>query len=822
MKKKIIFITISIFLVILILFSSTYALLFKTDETDKQSYTTGILSITSEAIGNSVTLNNSLPMSDSDGENSTPYIFRITNTGNLSYKFNVMLLSTTTDNQIGSEYIKLKVNDNTIVKLNSLTNGVILSDITLKPTEYIDVTLRVWLDINTPNTEIGKTYNAKITTEGQAVYTNKDYAKETLTRLGLTENDTVLTTFTNTSKNDGTTGIYKAEDDLGESYYFRGNVTNNYVKFAGFYWRIIRINGDGSIRMIYDGTSAHANNEASTDRQIGTSAYNTNYNDNAYVGYKFGTAGSSTYEATHANTNDSTIKTYLDNWYNSNIKGTTDEQYVADAIYCNDRTRVTDSTQMSALNSIFGLTATGEGYGTKGTYYGFLNRTLGNFTTAMPSLKCEQLDDKFTKSSSLGNGKLDNPIGLITLDEMVYAGSYLYMDDTYINDETYLYNGSNWYWSMSPFDFNYGHARVGHGSQGAFSGGYFVNDDGAVRPVISLSSEAISDGTGTKDDPFKINHAKNTLTQLELTESTGTPNFSKTSCSSGCEESTVGIYKTEDDLGTSYYFRGDVSNNYVYFANKYWRIIRINGDGTIRMIYDGTSAHDNGESSTDRQISTSAFNSSTNDNANIGYMYGTVGSSTYETTHSNTNDSTIKKVLDTWYTSNIKGTTNEQYVVDAIYCNDRELQSGTGTGDDETYYKAYNRNYTNKTPTLKCKQVNDRFTRETTVSGVIGNGALTYPIGLITVDEAAYAGGLYYQSDGSANNSKYYLYTGNYYWTMSPFGFFVGGAIVGRVDEGAINGYYVGDNIAVRAVLSLSSGALSSGTGTKTDPFKIG
>ena len=171
MKKKIIFITISIFLVILILFSSTYALLFKTDETDKQSYTTGILSITSEAIGNSVTLNNSLPMSDSDGENSTPYIFRITNTGNLSYKFNVMLLSTTTDNQIGSEYLKLKVNDNTIVKLNSLTNGVILSDITLKPEEYIDVTLRVWLDENTPNTEIGKTFNAKITTEGQAVYT---------------------------------------------------------------------------------------------------------------------------------------------------------------------------------------------------------------------------------------------------------------------------------------------------------------------------------------------------------------------------------------------------------------------------------------------------------------------------------------------------------------------------------------------------------------------------------------------------------------------------------------------------------------------------
>ena len=134
MKKKILFLIISIFLVILILFSSSYALLFKVDETDKQSYKTGILDITSESLSGSVTINNQLPISDSDGENSTPYIFRITNKGNLSYKFNIMLLSTTTDNQIEAQYIKLKVNDNETVTLNSLTNGVILSDITLKPT----------------------------------------------------------------------------------------------------------------------------------------------------------------------------------------------------------------------------------------------------------------------------------------------------------------------------------------------------------------------------------------------------------------------------------------------------------------------------------------------------------------------------------------------------------------------------------------------------------------------------------------------------------------------------------------------------------------
>ena len=173
MKKRILLI-ISIFVVVLILFSSSYALLFKSNQTDKQEYTTGMLEITSETLSGSVTLNNPLPMSDSDGANTTPYVFRITNTGNLTYKFNIMLLSTTTDNQISSNYIKLKVNTDTPVKLNSLTDGVILSNITLKPGKSIDVTLRVWLSEDTPNTEIGKTFNAKITTEGEAIYVSSD------------------------------------------------------------------------------------------------------------------------------------------------------------------------------------------------------------------------------------------------------------------------------------------------------------------------------------------------------------------------------------------------------------------------------------------------------------------------------------------------------------------------------------------------------------------------------------------------------------------------------------------------------------------------
>ena len=112
-------------------------------------------------------------------------------------------------------------------------------------------------------------------------------------------------------------GMYAAEDDLGTSYYFRGAVTNNYVSFAGYYWRIIRINGDGSIRIIYDGTSAHENGESSEDRQIGTSKYNERVDYSWYVGYSY--EENLQRPSTQNGGANSIIKEVLDNWYQVNI-----------------------------------------------------------------------------------------------------------------------------------------------------------------------------------------------------------------------------------------------------------------------------------------------------------------------------------------------------------------------------------------------------------------------------------------------------------------------------------------------------------------------
>ena len=295
--------------------------------------------------------------------------------------------------------------------------------------------------------------------------------------------------------------LASAEDDNGTSYYFRGAVKNNYVEFANKCWRIVRVGGDGSVKLILHNDNKAgvanpcdaANNSASAafarySGETYKSAFNTNYNDNAYVGFKFGTVGSSTYEATHANTNNSTILTNLETWYTNNLKDYADT--IADNVWCNDKTNVTDITynpwNMSNVNGL--------GYGTNKIYYGATQRLISTSNSAGgtgPSLKC--------------NGKLSkitSKIGLITVDELAFAGYAYELQNT----TTYLQeNATNTYWwSLSPLDFNLGSAgvwNVGEGSFGRSSAGSTLE----VRPSISIvSSATISGGFGTSEDPYVV------------------------------------------------------------------------------------------------------------------------------------------------------------------------------------------------------------------------------------------------------------------------------------------------------------------------------
>ena len=310
-------------------------------------------------------------------------------------------------------------------------------------------------------------------------------------------------------------------------------------------------------------------------------------------------------------------------------------------------------------------------------------------------------------------------------------------------------------------------------------------------------------------------------------------------CPEVLEDGTVNVTSAErtngyicsapDDYGTSYYFRGNVTNNYVKFAGFYWRILRINGDGSIRMIYAGdadvidaldnktevlANGYNDGYTGY-TQIRTSAYNSSSNDNAYVGYMYGATGASTYEETHANINNSTIKTRVDEWYEENIASHSEyTQYISDTLFCNDRSFHSsnsGTGAGISETRYRWYGISI----KTLKCSQQNDRFTVD---DEVVGNGDLTYPIGLLTADEVYLAGG------SGMSNSGYYLYTGDYYWTMSPYYFDSGNATAQEINlhsDGVTSIYWVTDTNGVRPVLNLKSGSLTQGSGTALDPYRV-
>lgn len=174
-KKKIIIVVaaIAVSLIGFSLLNSTYSLFYH-EETSKntEGYSTGTLSITASSKGSTISLSDALPVEDSVGSTSTPYTFTITNTGNLNYKFNIKLLSTgSSSTTIGSQYIKLKVDDGSVTTLSSLSNGIIKKDVTLAAGESIDISVRVWLSISTPNSQIGKTFNSKIVIDGQAVYT---------------------------------------------------------------------------------------------------------------------------------------------------------------------------------------------------------------------------------------------------------------------------------------------------------------------------------------------------------------------------------------------------------------------------------------------------------------------------------------------------------------------------------------------------------------------------------------------------------------------------------------------------------------------------
>ena len=456
-------------------------------------------------------------------------------------------------------------------------------------TGYYNLTSSTLVDPETIDFNDGQDYYVirSIDTSGTVMYKITGMTVSTDSNTGAkTYNLTVYkyTARVNSYDNSGM-GMYATQDDDGTSYYYRGAVSGNYVKMADKYWRIIRVNGDGTLRLIYDGTSGHANGESSSNRQVGTSAFNSWWSDNAYVGYMYGdpsdnqiseaTAAftytrlnssakyyfgtsytfnssnntftlsgdlvqatlaeyrdkynssqyytcfstsatgtcqrlnhvqryvsatsmsvkavewsSTSYAGAHANELNSTMKTYLDSWYDSNLS-LVDNKLSKDTIFCNNR-------QLSTYKS---SPYVGDGYGVTPAMYSYPRFYNWSGSSISPSLTCPGANDKFTVTTTKGNGELSKPVGLITADEVSMAGGRTSSQNTLY----YLYTGTT-YWTMTPAFFNNWNSAVefGVGSSGPLVDYYVYNVYG-VRPVVNLDTTKVTfTGTGTMQDPYVI------------------------------------------------------------------------------------------------------------------------------------------------------------------------------------------------------------------------------------------------------------------------------------------------------------------------------
>ena len=296
------------------------------------------------------------------------------------------------------------------------------------------------------------------------------------------------------------------------------------------------------------------------------------------------------------------------------------------------------------------------------------------------------------------------------------------------------------------------------------------------------------------------------------------------------------LASTEDDYGTSYYFRGAVTNNYVEFANKCWRIVRIGGDGSVKLILhndnengatDPCSSTNNSENAAFARYSgttyTSVFNEKGADNAYVGFMYGTPNSNSYAATHANINKSTILNILETWY-NNLKRYDNMLY--NNTFCIEKELITdtsydpwnwgnvkGLGYAKNVTYYRAIQRLVSSSNrpggtgPTLKC---NGEFNK------------VVSKIGLISIDEAIFAG-----YAANVKNSQNYLQenaTSNDWWTISPAGLGSSGSAYIWFIRGTLSeplGHPVVRKDAIRSYISLKQSVKATGEGTAQDPYKV-
>ena len=503
-KNYLLLMAVSVFCLIAIVFSSSYAY-FKArivNNTSPFELIGGTIKL--QLNENSISGDKLLPILDSQKDTNAQiknFTVKRTDDSNVDVCYNVYLvIESISDNIKNSKYMKYELTNGSSTTTGNFST-VAYQDgkaiILLAQNKYLSKTnttgdaysLKVWLsyDGSVDQTSLlGGNFSAHIYAQGNSGNTcpGSIETKPTLYEKLLADKTTRPDrgSFSSVLTTDNTKTLYTSTENGTTVYYFAGNATDNWVKFGGFYWRIIRTNSDGGVRLLYHGTSTTA-----TDAYIGTSAFNSSYNDIAYVSYMYGSSGSIANARTNQ-TNSSTIKTTIDNWYTRNLEAKGYTKYISTtAVYCNDRS--------TSNNSEFGA----------------YTRLITNKT---PSYDCAATEDKFTVDTSTGNGKLTYPIALMTADEVSFAGGLWATNAStwyYYNSANGSSTGSTYWWLLSPYFWNGSYAFVfgvlGSSNPGYLNDGYVndVDNTFGVRPSVSLKScVKTSGGDGSASIPYTI------------------------------------------------------------------------------------------------------------------------------------------------------------------------------------------------------------------------------------------------------------------------------------------------------------------------------
>ena len=554
-RKEIIIIGVLILLMIVIIVGTSYAAFrYGGIGSTENSITTGAITMKYTETSNGITLSGALPTTDKTGTvRLTPgeyFDFNISSTITGNTNINYEISAKKEDgNTIDGKYIKLyltKINSdgteealmvpetyNEETSANDYTgrpvNEMSLYTSSMNSSENNNYRLRMYVDesYNPQGDGGGLTFTVKINVYGKA---GDKYVPETTTKI-LADNelqeekenmfnyasngDIITDPYEMTTENHPeyvTNGLYSAEDEDGTSYYYRGNVNNNYVQFGEYtsdyyvydnagsyfqtlescvtagteeqyctpiklasqgdkmYWRIVRINGDGSLRLIYNGTSTSATGQ---DLVIGVGAYNLSYNDPKYTGY------------TYDNGTDSFIKKEVDTWYKNALGNTAYDSKVVGGRFCSDSSGYKPASE-------YGFSGL-DGANAFASYDRLVQAGTGYAKENSPTLKCPSTTESYGGSYRL-------KAGLITADELVLGGeNYGVTTDSYLNPGE---SGIE-YWSMTPSGFSSDYAGVSDENEYLYD--KIVTYSSAVRPVINVTTDnGFASGDGTALSPYVI------------------------------------------------------------------------------------------------------------------------------------------------------------------------------------------------------------------------------------------------------------------------------------------------------------------------------